>query len=78
MQNGVLEDGKAEGLENDSPKQDLSRKRAMSDEDSDDDDVTGRKVSNILNKVCFCQINTGSLDLIILKVLKQWFLWGVF
>ena len=53
VQNGVLEDGKAEGLENDSPKQDLNRKRAMSDEDSDDDDVTGRKVSNILDNVCF-------------------------
>jgi hypothetical protein len=33
------------GLDSDSPKQDLSRKRDISDEDSDDDDVTGRKVS---------------------------------
>lgn len=36
-------------IENGSPKQSLSRKRAESDKDSsDDDEVTGRKVSNNL------------------------------
>ena len=37
------------GLENHSPKQEMISKRAISDDDSDDD-VTGRKVSDILHK----------------------------
>ena len=44
VQNGGL----SKCLESDLPKEDLNRKRAMSDEDSDEDEVTGRKVSNAL------------------------------